>query len=100
MNPMLQAALGAIFRWAFTFLAGWFVQHGIWTGNQAETYVAGAAMATLTLLWTLWNKYHGRLKFLTALTMPAGSTEQQVEQRVADPLVSNPSVSTPKTETP
>lgn len=100
MNPMFQAALGAILRWGLTFLAGWFVQHGIWTGNEAEAYVAGAAVAVLTLLWSLWNKYRSRVKFLTALTMAPGSTEVNVEARIADPSKVNPSVTTPKTEVP
>lgn len=99
MNPMLQAALGAILRWGFTFLAGWFVQHGIWTGNEAQMYVAGAALGLLTLAWSLWNKYRGRIKFLTALQMPVGSTEADVESRVAS-VLPNPSVTTAKTEVP
>lgn len=99
MNPMVQSAIGAVLRWAFTFLAGWFVQHGIWTHNEAEIYVGGAVIGTLTLIWGLWNKYHGRLKLLTALTMPEGSTEAQVDAKIAG-SAPNPPVTTPKTQAP
>ena len=99
MNPMLQAALTSILRWVLTFLAGWFVQHGIWTGSEAETYIAGASLAVVTLLWALWSRYHSRLKLLTALTMPAGSTENQVNARIAS-STPNPSVTTPKNQAP
>lgn len=99
MNPMMQAAIGAFLRWAFTFAAGWFVQHGIWTGSEAEKYVAGAAMGVLTLAWGLWNKYRGRIKFLTAL-LPGIETEAQVEARMKDPARQNPSVTTDKHDYP
>lgn len=100
MNPMLVAALTAIVRWAFTFLAGFLVNHAIWSQSDAERYVTAAAIATVTLGFTLWSKYRSRIKLLTALTMPSGSTEQEVEQRLADPLVPNPSVTTKKTDQP
>lgn len=104
MNPMVVSALGSFFRWAFTFAAAWFVQQGIWSASESELYVGkaavGAAIATVTLTWELWNKYHGRIKFLTALQMPAGATEHDVEQRIADPRVPNPSVTTSKTDQP
>lgn len=100
MNPMINDALLTLFRWAFTLLAGWFINHGILTGNQAETYVAGAAVGAVTLTWALWAKYRGRLKFLTALQMPADSTEHEVEQRIADKWVPNPSITTPKNTVP
>lgn len=99
MNPMLQAALGAILRWGLTILATLFVNHGIWTQSEAAGYVVGASLGLLTLGWTLWNKYKGRVKFLTALKMQPGTTEAQVEARVASTLP-NPPVSTPKDMAP
>lgn len=100
MNPMLSAALGSVLRWAFAIVAGVLVNHGIWAKSEAEMYVAAASLATLSLGLSLWSKYHGRIKFLTALQMPQGSTEHDVDQQIADPQVTNPSVMTKKTETP
>ena len=83
MNPLVAQALGAIVRWALTFLSAWFVQHGIWTSENATEYSAGAALAIVALGWSLWQKYKNRLKFLTALESPPGTTEAHVEAKVS-----------------
>ena len=83
MPVLLQQALGSIIRWALTFVAGYLVEHGIWTQADAQTYVAAAALAATALLWSLWQKYKSRIHFTTALEMPAGATEQQVHAKVA-----------------
>lgn len=74
--------------------AGWLVQHGVWTEADATTYVAAAAMALVALGWSLWSKYRGRVKLLTALTMPQGTTEGQVKAHIAGGGLT-PAVSTP-----
>jgi hypothetical protein len=99
MNPLAQAALGSILRWVLTLAAGYLVKAGIWTGSEAETYVTAAALAGLGLGWSLWKNYHGRLKFLTALMMPEGSTENDVKAHL-DSGAPTPPVSTPKNEAP
>ena len=99
MNPMLSAALASILRWALTFLAGWFVQRGIWTGGEAEMYVAGAALALVTCVWSVWSRYRSRVKFLTALTMAPGATENDVKAHIksgaATPTVHTPAHTVP-----
>lgn len=95
MNPILASALGAILRWLLAFGAGVLVEHGIWTQEDAATYVAGAAVALLALGWSLWNKYRGRVKLLTALAMPKGTTEATVVKHIASGGPT-PSVSTPR----
>ncbi len=99
MNPVLQAALGSILRFAFAALAGYLVKAGIWTGSEAETYVAAGTLAGLGLGWSLWNKYHDRLKLLVALSMPRGTTENEVKAHIAAGGAT-PSVTTPKDEVP
>lgn len=78
MNPLLQAALTSILRWALTLAAGYFVRYGIWSQGDAEVYVTAAAMALLTLGWSLWGKYRTRITILTALELPAGTTEHEL----------------------
>lgn len=99
MPPAVEEALSAILRWAFTFVAGYLVEHGIWTAADAKTYVAGAALAVLGLAWSLWSKYKSRIKFLTALMMEPGSTENDVNNAVSSET-KNPSVMTPKDVAP
>ena len=97
MNPMLQEALGSIIRWALMFVAGWLVQHGIWSASNAQTYVAGAAVAILTLGWSLWQKYQARIKLLAAMASAVPTTEAGLEQRLAMQSIVSPSVMTAKT---
>lgn len=84
MNPMVSAAIGALVRWALQGAAVWLVERGVWTQAEAATYVMGASLALLSLGWSVWNKYRGRLALLTALTMPAGlTTENDVKDHIA-----------------
>jgi hypothetical protein len=84
MNPLLSEAIGSILRWLLAGAAGWLVQHGIWTQAQSQTYIMAAALAVLSLGWSLWQKYKSRVHFLTALEVPAGTSEDAVKFRVAD----------------
>lgn len=99
MNPILQEAVGSILRWGLTIIAGWAVSHGIWTASAAATYVTAGVLALLTLGWSLWQKYVARRKLVTALTMAPGTTEVQVEQKIASgtPV---PTVTTPPDTVP
>ncbi len=94
MNPIVSSALGAIIRWALSGAAVWFVDHGIWTAGEASSYVLAASLASLSLGWALWNKYKGRIAFLTALAMTPGTTEADVKDHIKTGMPT-PSVSTP-----
>lgn len=102
MNPLLVDAVGAIIRWLLTFVSAALVSKGIWTQDQADRYVAAAtaaaAVALITLFWSLWNKYKSRLKLTTALSAPYPQTEAQIENQIANGVTA--SASTPKSEVP
>lgn len=97
MNPILAQALGSIVRWALALGAGYLIKAGIWSASDAEVYITGGTLALVALAWSVWQKYHSRLKLVTALAMSA-TTEQNVEQQVKAG-VSAP-VTTPKHVTP
>ncbi len=78
MSPMLSAALGSIIRWALSLVVPYLVSAGIWTADEATTYVTGLSLAILALGWSLWQKYRSRLKFLEALDAPAGTPERWI----------------------
>lgn len=82
MSPLLAQALGSLIRHALTYLAGLLVARGLWTQDEAASYVGAAVAALLALGWSLWSKYKGRLRFLTALQLPQGSTEADVKDAV------------------
>lgn len=82
MNPLLQAALGSIIRWALAALAGILVSKGVWTQQDADTYITALVLAILSLGWSLWAKYKERIFRKKALEMPAGATEDEVKQAI------------------
>ncbi len=99
MNPIASAAITSVLRWALAIGAGYLVNHGIWTQADATTYVAAAALGLVALGLSLWDKYKTRIKLLTALTMPAGTTEDAVDAHIAAKLPT-PSVTTPPDTVP
>lgn len=81
---MLQAAIGSILRALLASIGGFFVQRGWWTQGELTDYIAGFSLFLIALLWSLWEKYGSRIKFLTALQAPKGSTEVDVLSKIAD----------------
>lgn len=103
MNPMLSSFIGAIVRYALMGLAGYAVQHGLFTETDATKYAEAAAVAAPVLAWSLYQKYKGRQKLVTALAAPAGMTENDLEAHIKRAKAigeSLPSVTTPKDEAP
>lgn len=83
MMPALFAAiLGSFIRFGLTALATWLVTKGVWSTNDSSEFVTGLTIALVTLIWSLWQKYRGHIKFLTALDLPAGSSPEQVKEKM------------------
>ena len=81
MNPVLQAALGSILRHFLTIAAGYLVAQGIWTQEEAMTYVAAAALGLLGVGWSVWQKSKAHALIEKALDMPQGSSLEQLKDR-------------------
>jgi hypothetical protein len=82
--------LGSIARWLVTLVMGVFLAHHIIAADQAAYFTEGfvhQALLALPLLaplaWSLWGKYKGRVRFLTALDSLSGTTEAAVDARIA-----------------
>lgn len=82
MDPNLEKALGSIARWVLNLAVPFFVSSGIWTPEDATTYVAAGGLALVSLAWSLWEKYKSRLEFVTALST-GPTTEAKIEQMVS-----------------
>lgn len=82
MNPLLQAALGSILRHILTIVAGYFVGKGIWTPEDANTYIVSAVAAVLALGWSLWAKYKDAIFRRVAMKLPAGVDEYDVKKAI------------------
>lgn len=96
--PFVQQIIGALVRAAVVWLAATFGAHI--SEDEAVKLTAQIAPVVAVLAWSLWQKYRGRQKLLTAAGSPKVMTESQVEALVKDPTVPTPSVLTPKTELP
>ena len=83
MNPLLQSALASIARAILIGSSGFLVQRGIWSQSAAETYMTALSLFVVGLGWSLWEKYKSRIKFLTALESPVGTTEAKVNSVIA-----------------
>ena len=100
MNPLLVEALGSIVRAGLNIVAGYLVTAGIWTSGDAEKYVAAAALAVISIGWSVWQKYGMRGKLVTALALPSGVTENEAHRVWKDEGVKTPPVTLPKDEPP
>ena len=96
MNPFAQQIIGAIIRTAVVWLAAKFGAEV--SDDQVTSFVAQATPIVLVLAWSLWQKYHGRQKLLTALSRSRGMTENEIEREVSAGYA--PTVTTPKTSIP
>lgn len=89
MNPLYLEILASIARAALSLLSGYLVSRHVITADLGERvtahvveHVAIWAPAIAAVVWGIVAKYRGRVKFLTALESPAGTTEQGVVRRI------------------
>ena len=82
MAQLLLIMLGALLRMLLLAAFGALIQRGVWTEGQVEQLAVGLAGFLVVAGYALWNHYKNRLKFLTALETPAGTTEADVLAKV------------------
>jgi type VI protein secretion system component VasK len=101
MSPFLSQVLGVFVRAAVVWVAGYLAAHGgvTLTEDQITKSVTYLVPVVGVIGWSIYSKYLGRVKFLTAASVAARS-EREIEQIVSDPTVKNPSVMTRKDEFP
>jgi len=91
-SPLLVEFLGVVLRWLISSIGAYLVAKHVLTTDQEAKFADGAiayVMAHLAiwapmvvgLAWGLWAKYRSRLKFIAALELPAGSSEQQANEQ-------------------
>lgn len=100
--PFVQQVVGVLVRAVIVWVAGYLAAHSAVTLNddQIGSIVTYLVPVVAVLVWSLYSKYVGRQKLLTALASSKPMSEHEVESRLKDPAVPTPSVLTPKTETP
>lgn len=100
--PFIQQILGVFIRGAVVWAAGYLAAHAGVTlsEDQIGSIVTYLVPVVAVIAWSLYSKYKGRVKLLTALGTHGVLTEHEVEAIVADPATPNPSVMTPKSAVP
>lgn len=106
MNPIVTDLLAALVRYAIVWLLGALLTHHVITEDQEHqaaqyftdpTVMLSIVAALCTVALALRSVIKARLKLLTALSLPAATTERVVEQIAKSDA---PSLSTPKTDVP
>ena len=99
--PFIQQIVGVLVRAAVVWLAGYLAANaGISLTDDQVTQVVTYLVPTLAVIaWSVYSKYLGRQKLLTAAAA-AGATEREVEEMVKDPAVPTPSVLAGKNDVP
>lgn len=79
LPPAVAAMLGSIIRWALNFFAAYMVGKGIWTNEEASSYVLYLVGAVLVGLWGVWQKRDMFKKYFTALAMGKPASHEDVK---------------------
>lgn len=94
MDPLIAEFIGVILRWLLTSIGGYLVAHHVLEASQSEKYVTAFAHdlalgipVVLGLLWGLWAKYKGRLRFIAAQEAPRHTSEEDINDAATKPSV-------------
>jgi len=82
MAQLIYTMLLALFRIAVFGICGSLIERGIWTDGQVEQLAVGLFGFLVAAVWALWTHYKSRIKFLTALQLPAGTNEKAVDAKI------------------
>lgn len=94
MQPLLMEFIGALVRWALTFLGAVLVSKRVITIDQAQRFtegftpeIAGLVLVAAPLIWSLAHKWYARVTLNAARELPAGAPDEQLRDRVRDLLL-------------
>lgn len=100
MSPFITQIVGVGVRAALVWLSAWLVAHGgpSFTTGQMEKAIAEVTPVAAAIIWSVWEKYRGRLTTLVALGTAAKMTLE--EARMQAMTGQAPSVHTPSNVVP
>jgi len=99
MNEIIISILGGLFRYFLMMLVGYLVTKGVIAQELSNKftespelgyYVSAAATAAVTVIWMFVNKARTKLNLDTALTLPAGSSKEELKDAVTAAIKTNP----------
>lgn len=98
MNPLLREGLASVVRAGLQMLAGWLIANGLWSSAEAEKVLPGLALGLVAISWSIYQKVRMRNKLVTAMAMPSGVSENQVQAAIKNPFIATPPVTLAKDE--
>jgi len=82
MAELLIIFLGSLFRMVLILLFGALIERGYMTEGQFAQLGMGLGGFVVVAGWALYKHYSRRIKFLTALEMPSGTTEEHIDEKI------------------
>lgn len=98
LNPLVREGLASVVRAVLQMLAGWLIANGLWTSSDADKILPGLALAIVSLVWSVYQKARMRNKLVTAMAMPSGVSENQVQAAIRNPFIHTPPITLAKDE--
>lgn len=88
MPEIVKSWIGSIVRTAITTASTYLISKKILTPDQANGMLDSMTLAIsgfiAAFLWSLWQKYRSKLRFFTALELPANASTATVDEVVQE----------------
>ncbi len=83
MGPLMMSILGGLLRYALAGVITWLISNGIATPEQTAELITGIAGGLALLVWMIWRKYRDRVRLLTGLAAPKGTSVDKLKDMIA-----------------
>lgn len=98
MSPFISQIIGVLVRTTLAGAGGYLIAHGWATQDQFNEFIAGLIPVIVAIAWSVWQKYRHLIRVNTALAMPSGTSNADLDKQIASGDAA-PAV-VPKTEAP
>jgi hypothetical protein len=85
VNPLFRDILESLLRKGLTTVAASLVTWGVLTNEQATGVISGVVVFGVSIAWSVYQRYKDRLRFLTAIEAPPGTSEKVVKEMAKAP---------------
>lgn len=83
LTPLVKKWIGSVVRSVLQAVGGWLVGQGLVSDADWSAALPGLIVFLTGLLWSLWEKRDSLRKYFTGLAMAKGTTDKEVDQKIA-----------------